>query len=134
MLIHRIAPDFINPDRVDAFELLASIDHPEVLVIGSKLVEQYENEGVYHQLKSFYSGLIAEKSGDLKRAEKFYEQVASSNAFVEQPVKYDACMWLGKYYRDKDIDKARLYLENLLKIQGSSRGEMTPCTKKLTQF
>ena len=117
MHIHRIAPEFINPDRVDAFELLASFDQLEILSIGSELAEQYERDGAYHPLKSFYSGLIAEKLGDLNRAKRFYEQVATTDAFVEQPVKYDACMWLGKYYRNKDNSKARHYLESLLKYK-----------------
>lgn len=117
MHIHQIAPDFINPDRTDAFELLASFDHPEILSIGSELAEQYEKTGSYHPLKSFYSGSIAEKLGNLDRALRFYKQVAMSDAFAEQPVKYDACMWLGKYYRDKDTSKATQYLEKLLKYK-----------------
>ena len=115
--IHQIAPNFLNPDRIDAFELLASFDQPEILSIGSELVDQYEKAGTYHPLKSFYSGSIAEKLGDLNRAIKFYEQVATTDAFAEQPVKYDACMWLGKYYLDKDNSKATQYVEKVLRYK-----------------
>ena len=128
-LIHNLAPEFINPSRRDAFELLATFEQPEILAIGSELVRQYKESSEYDPIKSYYSGEILEKSGNLKTAREFYEQVADTEAFLEQPVKHKACLWLGKYFQEKDRDKATYYLEKLLKYKELS-GENDAMTEE----
>lgn len=97
------------------FDLLASFDDPEVLQIGLSLVAKYDQAGVFHPVRCYFSGLIREKAEGFDAALPYYRRVADGEAFPEQFVKYNALMKLGKYFLKKEPALAKKYLEQLIR-------------------
>ncbi|MBI3153359.1 MAG: beta-lactamase family protein [Chloroflexi bacterium] len=113
-MIDSYFPNFLNEEKVEAFDLFTHFDEPAILQMGLRLIEAYASSGTYHPIKSFYSGCIYEMLGDTEQAVHSYKVITERASFFEQPVKHSAYLALGKYYADIDPKLARHYLEELI--------------------
>ena len=116
-VLYRRFPDLLDPQRVEAFDLLARFDEPAALSVGARLAAAYMASNTYHPIKSFYAGRLYMSLGDTAQALHFYSAVADSASFLEQPVKHHALLALGRHYARIDPERAERYLEALIQYK-----------------
>ncbi|MBA4850611.1 serine hydrolase [Emticicia sp. BO119] len=105
-------------DTPTAYEIIAKSKDKTIQSFGKDLALKYWSSLQQHPGKSFYSGVILEKS-ELTKVEGMikFKILSDYDNYQEQGYKFDAMMKLAKYYLPTDPTLAKKYLSWLMKYK-----------------
>lgn len=100
-----------------AFELLAASGNQTLLSFGNTVTDKLNKIKNAHPAMWFFAGQIEEKTKHADKAILYYDHLAKGEDYKEQGYKLDAMMAVAKYYQARDLQKARSYLERLIRYK-----------------
>lgn len=119
-LLNKLTANFPN-DAVwkspTAFELMASLNDPDILNFASNVSKSFSQRQNLHPATLFFAGVIQEKVGNTQNAILFLNRLAEGDAYNEQGYKYDALMKLAKHFEKSNPNLSKKYLSDLIKYK-----------------